>query len=422
MATIDTRAKAVIYPAHTVSGYGHIYSLGLAGVGVTALSPVNCGNFRSRYVREKFIVPDPCVNHERFVEWLVCYGGNQETKPVLFMAEDLYSYIASLYQERLKPFFHFSYIPLEKLDILFNKFAMYSTAMAAGLKVPHGLFQPISRKELDAWPCYPAVVKPVVSRFKFKGTKLMGICSFQHLFDGKAIFASNPMDLWNLAGRLQDADVEFCVQEYIPGDNSNLFTVYFVADHNGNIPSYSTHYKVRQFPADFGTTSVSQSEAVPQLRVYAEQFCKHAGYTGPATMEFKLSARDGNWYLMEINPRLGFAVRRSTIKGVNMVLQQYLLSTGQRLLASRQRDGGRCWIDIPGDIKGLLWRRKKKQWRLSNWQIFKPYFFFSEAIFNLKDPMPGLARLRTSLLRALQGRTRQSALVSDKRLRMRTAG
>ena len=414
MTTIDTHAKAVIYPANTVSGYGHIYSLGIAGVSVTALSPVDCSNFRSRYVCEKFVVPNPCVNHERFLGCLVNYGRRQKTKPALFMAEDLYAYIASLYQEQLRPFFHFSYIPQEKLEVLFHKFAMYQTAAEAGLKVPKSLFSPISYKELNSWPCYPAIVKPAVSRFKFKGTQLLGVCTFPQIFGGKAVFASEPSDLQILVRRLHHANLEFCVQEYIPGDNSNLYTVYFVADHDGSIPSYSTHYKVRQLPADFGTTSVSRSVAVPQLRNFAELFCKHACYTGPATMEFKLGERDGEWYLMEINPRLGFAIRRSTVNGTNMVLQQYLLSTGQQLLEMRQRDSCRCWIDIPGDVKGLLWRHAKKQWRLSFWQIVKPYLFFSEAIFNLKDPLPGLARLRISLFRAIQGRIRYHALLRDR--------
>lgn len=402
MTSIAIQSKAVIYPANTVSGYGHIYSLGITGVPVTAISPVNCINFRSRYVRENFVVPDPRVDHERFVLWLIDYGRRQNTKPVLFMAEDLYAYIASLYQKELRQYFLFPYIPSDKLDSLFHKRAMYQAAVAAGISVPRSLFSTADTEEIRAWPYYPAVVKPAVSRFKFKETKLQGVSDFSKLFGGKAVFASKPQELRVILRRLSEADLDYCVQEYIPGDNSCLHTVYFVADDKGNIPSFSTHFKVRQQPADFGTTSVSQSKTVPLLRNYAENFCKTIGYTGPATMEFKLGGHNGAWYLMEINPRLGFAVRRSTVKGVNMVLQQYLLSTGQKLMNVQQRENGRSWIDIPGDIKGLLWRSARNQWRLSLWQIVKPYLFFHESVFNLKDPFPGLARLILSLLRGAQ--------------------
>ena len=84
-----------------------------------------------------------------------------------------------------------------------------------------------------------------------------------------------------------------------------------------------------------------------------------------------------------------------------MLLQQYLLSTGQQLMSVVQHEDGRFWIDIPGDIQGLLWRRSKRQWRLSFWQIVKPYFSFREAVFNFKDPLPGFIRLCSSLVRAL---------------------
>jgi len=400
MATaINTVTKAVIYPANSVSGYGHIYSLGIAGVHVTALSPVDCGNFLSRYVSEKYVVPDPCADHEQFVSWLIDYGKQQKNKLILFMAEDMYAYIASLYQKQLSPYYCYPYIPNKRLEVLFNKRAMLQTAAAAGLCIPKSLFSPVTNDEIDSWSDYPAVVKPAVSRFTFKGTTLQSVCGFQKLFGGKAVFASDSQELRKHINLLQQVQLTYCIQEYIPGDNAHLYTAYFVADGKGSIPSFSTHYKVRQLPADFGTTSVSQSAEVPLLRTYAENFCKAAQYAGPATMEFKRSAHDGAWYLMEINPRLGFAIRRSTVKGVNIVLQQYLFSTGQELMNVRQRDDRCCWIDIPGDLKSLLWRRTKKQWRLSLWQIVKPYIFFREAVFNINDPLPGLVRLGLSVIR-----------------------
>lgn len=404
MARVDTKPKAVIYPARTVSGYGHIFSLGIAGIHVTALAHVDCANFKSRYVREKYVVPDPHINHENLIDWLVDYGRQQITKPVLFMAEDPYAYLASLYQEQLRTFFLFPYIPLDSIEVFFHKGAMYRKAAEAGIRFPKSIFSPLAKNKFDEWSSFPAVIKPIVSRFKFKGKTFISVRTFPKIFGGKAVLASNHREIVEYAKRIEDAELEYCIQEYIPGDNPNLCTVYFVAAEGGRIPSISTHYKVRQHPADFGTTSVSQSKSVPVLREYAERFCETTGYTGPATMEFKQSSADGLWYLMEINARLGFSIRRSTVKGVNMPLQQYLLSTDQKLMEVKQRDDGWYWIDIPGDIKGLLWRRKKMQWRLSFWQIVRPYLLFHEAVFNFKDPLPGFTRFYSSLLRRARNR------------------
>ncbi|MGB7566305.1 MAG: hypothetical protein WBM07_00480, partial [Chitinivibrionales bacterium] len=137
---IDTRSKAVIYPARTVSGYGHIYSLGIAGIPVTAIARMDCENFRSRYVCEKYIVADPHDGPPKFIDWLIQFGCRQETKPVLFMLEDPYAFIISIYHEQLRPFFHYSFIPLETIDVFFNKHAMYLKAAEAGLRVPNTIY------------------------------------------------------------------------------------------------------------------------------------------------------------------------------------------------------------------------------------------------------------------------------------------
>jgi D-aspartate ligase len=395
----DKSAKAVIYPARTVSGYGHIYSLGIAGIPVTALAHVDCANFKSRYVREKHVVPDPRVDHEKFVHWLMDYGSRQTTKPVLFMAEDPYAYLASLYHDQLRKHFLFPYIPLDKIDIYFRKDAMYRKAAEAGVRFPRTIYSSETTAVSGQWPSFPAVVKPVISRFRFKGRTFVALRTFPELFGCKAVLGADRDETERYIQQAEAAGIECCIQEYIPGDNTRLYTIYFVADKQGRIPSFSTHYKVRQYPVDFGTTSVSRSETVPLLLEYAEQFCHTTGYSGPATMEFKLNSKNGLWYLMEINARLGFSIRRSTLKGVNMPLQQYLLSTDQQLLKVKQRDDNRCWIDIPGDIKGIIWRRKKTLWRLSFWQIVKPYLFFHEAVFNFRDPLPGFERFFSSLRR-----------------------
>lgn len=407
MSTLDTRSKAVIYPGCTISGYGHIYSLGRAGVHVTALSPIDCPNFTSRFVREKYVVPNPCEDHEKFIAWLIDYGRKQDEKPVLYMVEDVYAYIASLYQDHLRPHFLFPYIPPADLDTFFNKKAMCREAARAGLKLPESLFSPAADHDLAAWSHFPAVIKPLVARFQFEGKRLKSLNKFPELFGGKAVTADNPSELGACVQRMTDEGLEYFVQEYIPGGSDDQFTVYFVADRDHAVPVYSSHYKVRQRPADFGTTTISQSKSVPQLRDYIERFCKTTGYSGPGAMEFKRGAHDGLWYFIELNTRLDFSVSRATLKGANMPLQQYLLSTGQELRRFEQREGGRYWIDLPGDIEGLLWRRGKPQWRLSFWQIIKPYLYAQEAVFRLSDPRPGLAQLRGAarvLKRGLQHR------------------
>lgn len=384
-ANIRKESKAVIYPACTISGYGHIFSLGIAGVHVVALSISKCENFRSRYVKEKHIVPDPLISPEDFVSWLIVYGKKQQIKPVLFLPEDVYAYIASLYKHELSPYYLYPYIDHDKLDIFFNKKIMFKEAEKAGIILPITIFSPLTDGQISDWNNYPAVMKPLVSRFTFKDRKLVDVIKFPTLFGGKAIQVSNEKELRNYALKMNQENIEYCVQQLIPGENKNIANIKFVSMENGKIPSCFISRKIRQQPADFGTCCVSQSEYIESLHEYAENFCKTTGYVGPGCMEFKWAPSDKKWYFIEINPRLDFWIRMSTIKEVNLPLQQYLLSTGEELFQKKQRNKGRYWIHISGDLSGLKWRRKKKEWHLTYLEILKPYLFFNEAIYNWKD-------------------------------------
>lgn len=389
----DLSYKAVIYPGDSAAGYAHIYSLGILGVHVVALSECDNQYFRSRFIKEKRIIPPPAKDHEGFVRWLVDYGKKQTKKSVLIMAEDLYAYIASLYHEELRPYYGYPYLPVKKMNIFFNKKLMAEQASKTSIHVPRSLFSPVTDARINAWDMFPAVLKPQVSRFTFKGRTLLDVTKFPKLFGGKAVMAKNPKQLKKIVRSLKDQKIEFCLQEWIPGKDNSLATVMFIAK-DGHIPSCFIGPKFRQYPPDFGTNCVGTSVYIPELHQYAEEFCRATGYSGPAGMEFKRHSKNGKWYFLEINPRLALSMRRSTLCGVNLSLQQYLLSTGQEMFVKRQEEKGKFYIDLMNDIKGLADRQRSRQWRLSFKEMIRPYLNFEEMIFNWQDPLPGLLRSR----------------------------
>jgi len=391
-------SKALVYPTGSVLGYAHIYSLGIVGIPIVALNRNKCPNFKSRYVKEKYIVPDPKKDHEAFVSWLIDYGKKQKHKPVLFFAEDVYAYIASLYQKELKPYYLYPYIDHDSLDIFFNKKVMFEAAAKTDISLPFTKFSPLTKEQIANWKHFPAILKPQVSRFNFQGRKLVDVHKFPILFGGKAVKATHSNELKDYTRRLSEENLDYCLQEYVPGKDINLASIKFVADEKGEIPSCFINLKVRQNPTDIGTCCVGKSKYIQRLHDYAEQFCKTTKYVGPGAIEFKWHPDKQQWYFMEINPRSVFSTNIATNNGVNLPLQHYLLSTGQELFRRRQREQGRYWIDIRGDLAGLRWRQKRKEWRLSFWEIIKPYFYFNEAVFNLRDPAPGLGRLIRAFL------------------------
>lgn len=389
---IMRKSKAVVYPAGTVAGYGHIFSLGVAGIPIVALNPKECANFKSRYVKECYVVPDPICDHEAFVNWLIKFGQRQLNKPVLFLAEDLYAYIVSLYQDHLREFYFYPHIESERLNTFFNKKPMIQAAVKAGLNVPDTLFSPLESQQVNNWDIFPAILKPLISRFNFNGKKLVDVLKFPAIFGGKAIQVNNTKELAKAISKLKKENIDFCVQRLIEGENRNIVNIKFVTAIDNSIPSCFISRKIRQYPADFGTCTVAQAVYISELQDYTERFCRFTKYIGPAGMEFKWNQDDGKWYFIEINPRLDFWIRMSTLKGVNLPLQQYLLSTDQKMLTQKQVNNGKYWIDIEGDLKGYKWRKSNKRWSITIFQFLKPYIFFNEAVLNKKDPLPGLKK------------------------------
>jgi predicted ATP-grasp superfamily ATP-dependent carboligase len=389
----DRTPKVVLYPAQTVAGYGHIYSFGRSGITVVALSNTYCINFTSRYLKEKYVVPDPTEEMDGFIAWLIEYGKDQKHKPVLILAEDVYAYAGSLFQEQLKPFYLYPWVALNNLDAYFSKRSMFRDAELAGLAQPRTVFAPLSDADIDAWHDYPAVMKPTVSRFTFKGRTLVDTNKFPRLFGGKAVIAADAYELRQYCIGLQQEGIDYCVQQFIPGLDNNLVMVGFVADLLSKISASFMFRKYRQQPADFGTVSVAVAEYVPELYRLTEQYCRQTGYTGPGTMEFKWDEESRRWLFIENNPRLGFCHSMATHNGVNLALQQYLLSTGQGLFKMGKAPGTKCWIDILGDVRGLQWRQKRPEWRIPWWNVVRPYLYFNEAVFNWSDPRPGFLRL-----------------------------
>lgn len=380
-------------------------SLGLAGVPVVALSSRRCDAFYSRYASERLIAPNPLEDHLAFVQWLADYGGRQQSKPVLFMAEDVYSYIVSAYQGQLAEHCLYPYLPVGALDRFFSKDVMLPYAERAGLYVPRWISRP-TRDQLEDWSDFPVVVRPLVSRFAFKNGELGDVVAFPKAFGSKALRADDRESLIEAANAVEHLGIEYFIQKMFIVPNSSLVTVKFVADREHVIPSVFIGRKIRQYPADFGTCTVGGSDYVDEIYDQATRFVMKSGYVGGGTIEFLWSTDDRRWCFIEINPRLDFWVGIAVDKGVNLPFQQYLLSTGQRLLDVRQRDGGRYWVDFLGDLAALRCRKHLSDWPVTVREMVLPYLFFNEAVFNWRDPLPGILRLLRpcvgSVLRWLQ--------------------
>lgn len=190
-----------------------------------------------------------------------------------------------------------------------------------------------------------------------------------------------------------DKGIAAMVSEYIPGDDSHLYTLGGYA-HQGNLIMPFTGRKIAQRPKNNGVASLAESIENEEIVAIGSRFLKEIKFTGIFQIEFKKSP-EGKYYFIEFNPRNWSWGYVATISGSNLPLQKYFTETSSNeVLNTKGVPNYYFWME--GVFYNII---------LDRWLGVIPNFFkllFSKrttfAIFSFKDPMPLFAYFKNSLL------------------------
>jgi predicted ATP-grasp superfamily ATP-dependent carboligase len=127
-----------------------------------------------------------------------------------------------------------------------------------------------------------------------------------------------------------------------------MFNGYF--GQNSECLAGFTGLKLRQRGLQTGPATLGvclQNDAVANA---ATRMMRELSYSGIVDMDFRYDARDGQYKLLDVNPRLGGSFRLFVAdNGVDVVRAAYLDLTGQPVPANHARDG-RGWLVEPYDL------------------------------------------------------------------------
>jgi len=117
-------------------------------------------------------------------------------------------------------------------------------------------------------------------------------------------YAHNLRELWEIlpsqTGRKLSGDTEnYLVQEFIPGNGCGFFATY----QRGVCKRIFMHRRLREYPATGGVSSCAESFYDPKLEFYGRRMLDALHWHGVAMVEFRRDSRDGEYKLMEINPK-----------------------------------------------------------------------------------------------------------------------
>ncbi len=180
------------------------------------------------------------------------------------------------------------------------------------------------------------------------------------------------------------------LQEYIPGTPETvwMFNGYF--DDQSECKVGFTGKKIRQSPPYTGATTLGVCLANETVRETTVRFMKTIGYRGILDIGYRYDARDGQYKLLDVNPRIGATFRLFVDDcGTDVLRALYLDLTGQEVPASSPHEGRR-WVVEPLDIASSLTYGRRGDITMGTWA--RSFRGVREAAwFATDDPLPFLA-------------------------------
>lgn len=272
------------------NGLGVVRSLGREGVPVIAVDDaVDRFYAKTRYAQrvacEDFYGPG-------LIDRLCVLGSNLGGGAVLIPTNDMTVALASQYRHRLESAYRHSLPPARMVDLLMDKEATHKFAETNGFLMPRS-FKVTTEEELGSYVQEiepPYILKPRSPGVLRYGTK-------------RVVFTKSKNELKQAFRMLSQWESGVVLQEWIPGADTNLVFALYYFDENTNPLGCFIGRKIRQYPPYCGSGCSAEPWRDDFVSEYGLRFFREIGYTGFGAIEFKISDRDGKYYLIE--PSIG---------------------------------------------------------------------------------------------------------------------
>jgi predicted ATP-grasp superfamily ATP-dependent carboligase len=339
---VDRSVPALIvkigpYPLHH-GGVGAIRTLGRLGIPVYAITEDSLTPAAlSRYCRKAFVWPTTgAEDPETLVDGLLAIGGQIGRPTVPVPTDEEAAVLLAEHADRLSEWFLLPAVPPGLPGRLASKQGLYELCRENGVPTPASAF-PSSAGELASFArqaTFPLVAKnlePWVRRTA-------------PVVPGTTVFGSEQELL--AAARDWGAHPSVILQEYIPRDQAQDWIVHMYCDDNSECLVEFTGIKLRSWPPHAGMTASAKTVANPALAQLAARFCQQIGFRGIGDLDWRLDLRDGQYKLVDFNPRAGAQFRLfETRAGVDVVRAMHLDLTGRRVPPSPQIEGRKMIVE-----------------------------------------------------------------------------
>lgn len=385
--TLDTQIEAFVLGMNE-TGLTAARCLGREGISVKGFDvSAERSAFRSRYCSAE-VCPDPLRQPEDLVRFLDHQVRDRRQKVVLLPTSDAFFLFLSRHRARLEEKFLLNLPAEDVAEAVVNKRGLYELAAANDAAFPEAFFPATYEEALAVKDAlrYPAFIKP------YWGHQWRAHFGGMH----KGFKVQSPEEFLARFGEVLASGHPALVQPYVTSADDNLFSLSLYISRTGELLGAFPRRQVRQYPPNSGTVTLAISESNPQLVADGTRFCQSIGYRGIAGLEYKCDREDGQYKLLDFNPRLMLSDGLTAYCGINLPLIQYLDLTGQKPAPHDHYTEGVKWLDSIADFHAFKQYHERGELGFRDWlKSIRGARVF--ALFAWDDPLPFLVARKFGL-------------------------
>jgi D-aspartate ligase len=338
----DTSLPVLVLQMQHHGALGVMRSLGRLGVRMYGVHPTRRPTAAfSKYCRNVFALDLDRTPPDQCVECLRDIARGIGSMPLLMPTNDESALFVARNASQLQDRFRFPANPVDVVWSLYNKKAMYLLAKRLSIPTPDTVF-PESRKDVLEF-CdrarFPVMLKASdnIRTSRRAGRKMVIVRSRDEL-----IGQYHAME--------DGADPSLMIQEYIPGGDDSVWMLNGYFDEQAECLFSITAKKIHQTPVYTGMTALGVCLPNPAIESATKTLVRAVGYKGILDIGYRYDPRDGQYKLLDANPRLGATFRLFVgHNGMDVTRAQYLHFTGQPVPVSSICTG-RKWILEDADL------------------------------------------------------------------------
>jgi D-aspartate ligase len=354
--------KLGYYPLHH-GVMGTIRSLGRAGVPVYGvhedrLAPAGM----SKYLAGRFVWPTMVEDPHELLRGMASMAEKIGRPAILLPTDDRAAVFVAEHTPELRELFRFPNQPAGLPRRLADKLELFRICREFGVACPD-VIVPASRADVADYSrraVFPVILKLAQGSIQSQTSAMVNTGILP------TMIASSPSELLRLYERVERLQAgPALLQECIPEGED--WIVHGYCNERSECLAGFTGVKLRSYPPKVGATTFGVCRSNPALLHQSKALFRRVRYAGILDMDWRLDRRDGQYKLLDFNPRVGAQFRLFVNRhGVDVVRAMHLDLTGRPVPGDAPPDG-RTFMAEQFDVLTALACRRQGELALAEW-------------------------------------------------------